>query len=249
MSKIKFFVSFIVFFNISNFFAQEEYNISSTWDSKMGAGGGVVFNIGTPNLKAFNSALEKLKVQKFENNFIFPFGGVGFAYLPIAKNFRIGGIGTGANVTKKGFSDGYEKETNIVFSNGGFTIEYSIPYIKTIAVSIGAVLGASSIEINIYKNNGTATWDDIWDPGFDSVSVSKAQYYKITSANFSITPTLNIDIPFEKFLCFRIGCGYVFTFENEWKLNNERSIYSVPTNIKSDNFFISFGLMAGFFVF
>jgi len=242
-------IIFILFWGtFQNYFAQEDFSISDKWDSKYGAGGGLIFHFGMPNLKSLNKSFESFKVGKFDRNFGFMFGGLGYAYIPFLKNVRIGGLGAGMVASKRGLSDGYEKEVEINLNIAGFTIEYSLPFTKNWAISTGVIIGASGYEIIAHKNKSSLNWDDIWKSGFDSLSASKSLLYKITNDNFSITPMLNIDIPFEKFFSFRFGFGYVFSFDSDWKAN-QKQLYLVPSNLKCDHFFASVGILAGFFVF
>jgi hypothetical protein len=74
--------------------------------------------------------------------------------------------------------------------------------------------------------------------------------HKTLKNNFwLISPTINIDIPFYRFLCFRIGAGYNLTIGEKWKLDNDQSIANVPSDFNGRNFFIQSGILIGFFSF
>ena len=54
------------------------------------------------------------------------------------------------------------KEVKYSIGIGGFTAEYTLPFINKIAVSPGVVIGGGSIEIDAYRNSGNFEWDEVW---------------------------------------------------------------------------------------
>jgi hypothetical protein len=108
--------------------------------------------------------------------------------------------------------------------------------------------------VELYRNGQNHNWNDIFFYASGHPSSAENPYpdeSHITLKNnyWLISPTLNIDIPFYRFLCFRIGAGYNLTIGEEWKLDNNQSISNVPSDFNGRNFFIQSGILLGFFSF
>ena len=71
----------------------------------------------------------------------------------------------------------------------------------------------------------------------------------MSNAFFTITPTLNIDIPITRFIAFRIGGGYVLTLGDSWKIENGQELLNVPSQLSGNSFYIQTGIFFGFFAF
>jgi hypothetical protein len=73
--------------------------------------------------------------------------------------------------------------------------------------------------------------------------------YKISNTFFTVVPTLNLDVPINRFVALRFGGGYIFNFNDTWKVNNDKNISGVYSQLTSNNFFIQTGIYFGFFAF
>lgn len=177
------------------------------------------------------------------------------------KNFRIGGIGFGGarsssstiiknNATPESPVPDYVseyREAVYSLSGGGLTLEYTVPFIKNIGVSVGAIIGRGSLNIQLYKNLGSYDWQYFWAQADNS---SSSTFSSTLKNNFWIfTPTLNVDIPAFHLLLFRLGAGYQFTFGDAWTYDNGKDIFNVPSNISGNCFFIQTGIFVGIFSF
>ncbi len=243
--KTKFLVLLLVgIYSVS--FAQESGSVK--WIAKFGAAGGFTSNVMFPDFSGINSTVNNFGVGDFEGPFV-TWGGSGYAYIMLVDNFRIGGIGFGGSQSKDVVSNGYRKEVKYFIGGGGLTLEYTFPFIKNIAVSVGAMIGGGKVEIEFYKNKGEFTWDNIWKDLEDNSSTNRNVYHKLKNNYFSISPTLNVDVPFNRFLAFRIGVGYLFSVGSEWTADNEQIINNVPDNINGNTFYIQTGLFIGLFAF
>ncbi len=129
---------------------------------------------------------------------------------------------------------------------GGLTIEYTLPLVRTFGISVGTIIGGGSTQIDIYKNSGSFSWDNVWTDILSPVS-STNTHRTIKNSFWFFTPTLNIDIPFLRFMIFRIGGGYQVTFANSWKIDNDNDLSNVPSNLNGNSFYIQTGLLVGFF--
>lgn len=230
----------------TSLFAQddEEYvgNIS-----KFGAAGGVTATWVIPNFDELNNKIKLLGINEFSNSGMITWGGAGYAYIMFWDNVRLGGMGYGGVKSSEGIVNEYRTKVDYSIGIGGFTLEYTLPFIKDIAVSIGCVLGGGSAQIDVYKNKGDFNWGGVWS---DVQAVnSKSEYKKISKSFFTFTPTINIDIPLNRFIAFRIGGGYQTDLTGDWKIDNDQTLYNTPNKLNSNAFYVQTGIFFGFFAF
>jgi hypothetical protein len=235
-------VMFLVIIS-SFYYAQEEMG----WDAKFAIGGGFSPGWIIPDFKVVNNQLADFGVDKFSSAGFFSTGGVGYVSIGVVKNLRVGGIGFGGSITHKGTKDGFRKEAKYSTTLGGLTIEYSFPFIKDIAVSVGTIIGIGGTSLELYQNSGSFDWNDIWkevtNPSEKTQNISRT----ISNTFFSLAPTLNVDIPFYRFFAFRIGGGYLFDLSKNWKADNGQTINNIPSDLNSNALFIQAGIFVGYF--
>lgn len=220
------------------------------FDTPMGGGGGYVPGWYFHKIDPLNQQLKTLSVPALSENGTYSSGGAGFIYLMFIPNIRVGGMGFGGTASSKNSYGGdiAEKEAMLSFGGGGVTIEYTLPFIKSIGVSPGILIGGGYQKIELYSNNGVFNWNNIWN---EFETNSSANRYSLTLENnyWILSPTLNIDIPFYRFFIFRIGAGYNFSLGNDWTAENDKEIAQVPSELNGDGFFIQSGIFIGFFSF
>jgi len=219
---------------------------SKYFDAPFGGGGGFSPGWYFINVDPVNEQL-KGTIPELNSAGVFTTGGGGFIYIGVIKNLRIGGMGFGASTSESASSsDGYNREVIYSISGGGVTIEYTLPFIKKVGVSLGAVIGGGGIQIEAFRNNGNFEWNDIWTE-IKSSSTSGNLHRTLKNNFWIISPTLNIDIPFYRFLSFRIGGGYQISLGDKWEIENERELSGVPSELSGRSFFIQSGIFIGFF--
>lgn len=241
MRKKSIFLFLILFISIE---AQDGQNVG--WITKFGLAGGFNPVYIIPNVDPVNEMLPSFGVDKLSTSGMMGYGGSGYIYILLLDNVRIGGMGFGSTQTQEGVVNGYNRQADYSIGVGGLTIEYTLPFIKTPAVSVGAILGAGSLQIDLYQSKNTHDWDKLWD-GFGDESDTKMLSMKNTFYTF--TPTINIDYPVTRYLAFRIGAGYLLTFADDWTLNNDLELNNVPSNLNANSFFVQAGVYLGFFAF
>lgn len=221
--------------------AQDE----TAWDAKFAAGGGYTPGWFMPDLTVINQKVESFGVGKFPASGFYAQGGTGFISIAIIKNIRIGGMGLGGSSKNSAVVQGKRREAVYSIGMGGLTIEYTMPFIKTVAVSAGVILGRGGSSVDLYENMGPENWDNVWT----DVSSQQAQTKHRTLSNsyFLISPTLNVDIPFYRFFAFRLGAGYNLALGNSWQADNGLELTNVPGDLNSNSLFIQAGIFIGFF--
>lgn len=219
------------------------------WVGRFGAAGGVAPIMVFPNIDPINAQVGKIGIDKLSSSGTFAIGGAGYIYIMIVDNLRVGGIGFSGSKSSSGSVGNLNKEVKYNYGLGGLTVEYSLPFIKSIAVSVGAILGAGSSSIEIYQNSGNFTWDNVWEKVNNGNVMTNQVSDKITNSFFTIAPTLNIDVPISRFVAFRVGGGFITTIGSSWKVNNDQTINNVPGDLNSNSFFIQTGIYFGLFAF
>lgn len=223
--------------------AQEEMG----YDSKFAAGGGFTPGWIKADLAAINEKMPGLGLGKLPESGFFATGGTGFISIPFIQNLRIGGMGLGGSVKNSALVNGFNKEAEYSVTMGGFTVEYTFPFIKNAAVSVGFILGHSTNSVEINQHRNEYTWDNLWSEVSDPLRQTQNIHRKISNSHYMFTPTINIDIPFYRFAAFRIGAGYKMAFSENWQYDNEIGINNIPSNLKSNLLFLQAGIFVGFF--
>ncbi|HSP87279.1 MAG TPA: hypothetical protein VLN45_04045 [Ignavibacteriaceae bacterium] len=219
------------------------------FDTPFGGGGGYTPGWYFPNLNSINQEIKSLGIPELSESGFYSSGGAGFVYIGFVDYLRLGGMGFGGSTSQASSKDanGFTKEVNYSLSGGGLTVEYSLPFIRNIAVSVGFLFGAANIKVDVYNNNGNFSWDDVWT---ETENDTTQNINRSLNNNFFIfSPTLNVDIPLNRFISFRIGGGYQITFGDDWKVDNDQEIKNVPSDLNGNTFFLQSGIFIGFFSF
>lgn len=201
------------------------------------------------DVDAINQMLPDFGVDQLSTGGMLTLGGAGYAYIMLIDNIRLGGMGYSGSMNSSGVVDGFRKEVDYSLGGGALSIEYTIPSIKRVGISVGLLLGGGSLELNLYKNKGEFNWQDAWSEISDAESSSENFSRSMKNSYYLISPTLNIDFPLDRFIAVRLGVGYQFTFGSEWKIENEQDFSGVPSDLNGDAFFIQTGIFLGFFAF
>ena len=241
---MKYFITLFlaIIINISTFGQTAKY-----FDAPFGGGGGFVAGWHIPNVDPLNLKLKEIGIPEISTSGIFTTGGGGFIYIGFVKNLRLGGMGFGGSASSSTKIGTVNQEAIYSLGGGALTVEYTLPFIKNIGVSVGANIGAGSMSVEFYRNDGSFSWENIFTE-INNGTTSNI-YRKINNNYWMITPTLNAEFPIYRFIALRVGVGYQLTFGGDWEADNGQSINGVPTDLKSDGFFIQAGIFAGFFSF
>jgi len=217
------------------------------FDSPFGGGGGYLAGWYVPNVDPINVQLKSLGLPELSTSGFYTSGGGGFIYIGLIKNLRLGGMGYSGSMSESSVSNGVDRESMYSLGGGGLTIEYTLPFVKNFGVSVGAIVGGGNLTVDLFRNSGSTNWDDVWQNLEDGNSANS--YKKINKTFWTFTPTINVDIPLYRFVLLRIGAGYQIAAGGEWKVNNDQSITSVPSDLNGNSFFIHTGIYFGFFSF
>ncbi|MEO8233034.1 MAG: hypothetical protein ABI638_12175 [Ignavibacteriota bacterium] len=228
--------------NISAFGQNAKY-----FDAPFGGGGGFIAGWHIPNVDPLNLKLKEVGIPELSTSGIFTTGGGGFIYIGFVKNLRLGGMGFGGSASSSITANGVNQEAIYSIGGGALTVEYTLPFIKNIGVSIGASIGSGSMSVELYRSNDSFNWENIFIEINNGTTSNISR--KIINNYWLFTPTLNAEFPIYRFISLRLGVGYQLTFGSDWEADNGQTLNGVPTDLKSDGFFIQAGIFAGFFSF
>lgn len=212
------------------------------FDAPFGGGGGYTPGWIFINMDELNKQLINFGSGQLGKSGFYTSGGAGFIYIGFIPNLRIGGMGFGGSTSESALLNGYEREAIYQISGSGLTVEYTLPFIKNIAVSVGTVIGGGRIQIELYRNAGNFDWQNLWSES-STTNISR----KLSNSFFLLSPNINLDIPFYRFASFRLGAGYQLAFGKTWKIENDKQLSNVPTKLNGNGFFIQTGIFVGFF--
>ena len=217
------------------------------FDAPFGGGVGYVPGWYIPNLDPVNVELKSMGMPELSTSGFYSSGGAGFIYLGFIKFLRVGGMGYGGSVSSSQTIGGLNREVVYNLGGGGITIEYTLPIIKDIALSVGAIIGAGTLKIQMYRNSGDFTWQGTWGEFASDESTSFSR--TLENSYWMFTPTVNFDFPLNRFILIRLGAGYQLAFIDEWTADNDKELKNVPSDLNANSFFIQSGLFVGFFSF
>ena len=217
------------------------------FDAPFGGGIGYVPAWYIPNLAPVNVELKSIGMPELSTSGFYSSGGAGFIYLGFIKFLRVGGMGYGGSVSSSQTVDGINREVVYSLGGGGITIEYTLPIIKDIALSVGATIGAGTLKIQLYENSGNFTWRGTWDEFASDESTTFSR--TLENSYWMFTPTVNLDFPINRFILIRLGAGYQLALNDDWTADNEQELKNVPSDLNANAFFIQSGLFIGFFSF
>jgi hypothetical protein len=236
----------VISFIASTAFAQVKSQVG--WMSKFGIAGGLTATWMFPNYDEINKQLPAFGINEEFSGGILTWGGSGYVYLMIVDDFRVGGMGFGGSQSISATINGFNKEVKYGLSGGTFSIEYTLPFIKRIGISLGGMIGGGKLSVELYQNNDEFSWQGTWDE-FDNPEGSKNISRRIENNYLTLTPTLNIDVPLTRYFAIRIGSGYQFSMNESWTIENDRTLNNAPSSLNGDAFFIQTGIYLGFFAY
>ena len=196
-----------------------------------------------------NTQLKLVGMPELSTSGFYSSGIAGFLYIGFVKNFRVGGMGFGGSLSSSQTIDNVNREIVYSLSGGGVTLEYTLPFIKNVGVSVGAIIGAGSMDLELYRNSGDFSWGGMWEELSDPNVASDSYYGKLRNHYWMFTPTINLDYPVYRFVVLRLGVGYQFSFADDWTADNDKPVSGIPSDLNSNSFFIQSGIFIGFFSF
>ncbi|MFA4924215.1 MAG: hypothetical protein WC557_08505, partial [Ignavibacteriaceae bacterium] len=202
-------LSLILSYNCS---AQEK----TYFDSPFGLGGGFIASWTFPNIQPVNDQLKAFGTPELAKSGYFSSGGAGFVYIGFVPGLRIGGIGFSGSTKESKLSDGFRREAKLTSSFGGVSLEYTLPFIRSVGVSVGVILGGGNTTLEFYRYKDSYSWDHLWNEITNDSTSSINFGRKLSNDYFVVAPTLNLDIPIYRLAAFRLGATYAVHVGDNW---------------------------------
>jgi len=197
-----------------------------------------------------NAEVRKIGVPEFPKDGFLTLGGGGFIELPIKGLtwLRLGGSGTGFTSKRQIKSEGIKNVTETVYYSygaGGVSFEYVKHFGKIIELTFGALLSTGKLNIELYQNNsGFGNWNTIFgEIGGSTQNISR----KLSVRFYSAQPQIGFGVFVTSFMYAKLNAGYLFSANNDWKVDDNIPVTNAPTGIKADGFNVNFGINLGLF--
>jgi hypothetical protein len=218
---------------------------------KIGGAGGFTQNILFLDLAPLNDFLAKSQAEPLGSNPILLLGGQGYGYIMLIPNLRIGGLGAGGSIDSKRVDTlGVRRDVNLSVTYGGVSIEYAVPIVPRLDITIGLMLGGGGMTATLTRDQGTAkVWDNIWDEYGSASPASDEFTRRLSSSYFVYQPSLQIEYALLRWIGLRVGVGYYGVAGANWRLDEKYDLLNVPTSISSKGWMINTGIFLGTFVY
>ena len=219
--------------------------------AKLGGAAGFTQNLLFINLDPINSWISKGLGAPFDKEPIFLYGGQAYGYILVLPNVRVGGMGGSGTIRSQSvdLSSNTTRKVDLSAGFGGVTIDYVIPLIPRVDLSLGTLIGWGGMSVKLTRDQGTPkVWDNVWTNFGTAPSIS--EYSQTLSGSFFIyQPQANLEVAVLRWLGVRVGVGYMGTIGNSWKLDDNYDLIGVPNDINSHGFMINGGIFVGTFIF
>lgn len=251
-------VLFLLTFTVSQFLIAQQEEEPPIPPKRSKAGKIGAFAGFTPgwlfvDVKPLNSMLEAAGAAPLKDDGVFLWGGGGAAYIMLLPNVRVGGVGmsgSSKSTLLNGF--GVRKDAELHVGFGAVTLEYTIPLIERLDMSIGGMLGGGGIDIILRQDaGGNKNWNQEWNyfgSGNYQTAGQISEIKRTMGGSFFIwIPTLNFEYGILGWVGVRLGVSYVGMSAPSWTLDDTHDLVGVPSNINGKGWMINGGLFVGTF--
>ncbi|MEO6695702.1 MAG: hypothetical protein ABIY50_01350 [Ignavibacteria bacterium] len=226
-----------------------QYNTSySQLFPRFSIAGGPTIGWQFNNTDDLNVEMRKIGVPEFPKDGFLILGGGGFIELPIKGLtwLRLGGSGTGFTSKRQiTTADNITKTVYYSYGSGGVSFEYVQHFGKKVELTFGTILSTGKLNIDLYQNTaGFGNWNNIFgEIGGSTQNISR----KLSVRFYSVQPQIGFGVFVTSFMYAKLNAGYLFSANNDWKVDNNIPVTNAPTGIKADGFNLNFGINVGLF--
>lgn len=218
--------------------------------AKIGGAGGFTSSLLFIDVGPINEVLRGANAAEIGRNAMLLYGGQGYGYIMLVKNLRVGGMGMSGTVKTKSLVGSTRRDVEITVGYGGVTVDYVIPIVSRLDISIGTLLGGGGMDIKMTRDKGNPKeWDNLWNE-YGENDYPVYEYSRTLSGSFFIyTPSVNLEFAILRWLGIRAGVSYHGMAGGSWKLDDKHDVYGVPSSINAKGWMINGGVFLGTFVF
>jgi hypothetical protein len=218
---------------------------------KLGGGIGLSPSWLFLDMDPINSVLSSANAAPFSDGSLYMSGIQGYAYILFIPNLRVGGLGAGGSMESSSLEVATSTRRNVKLSvsMGGVTVDYVIPVIPRVDLTVGTMLGGGTMKLAMTRDNGTGkVWGDLW--GELGGSAPAPEYSRTLEGSFFLyQPSVTVEVAVMRWLGLRVGGSYLGASGNSWKLDDQYDVAGVPDNIRPKGFTLTTGLYLGTFIF
>jgi hypothetical protein len=203
------------------------------------------------DLAPVNAVLAASNAATFSKGSLYMSGIQGYAYILFVPNLRVGGLGASGSMESSSLEIATNTRRTVELSVGvgGVTIDYVVPVIPRLDVTVGTMIGGGHMKFLMTRDNGTGkVWGDLWS---DYGSGQPAAEYARTmeGSYFMYEPNVGVEVAVMRWLGVRASVGYLGTSGNSWTLDERYDITGVPDAVNPKGFRFSTGVFLGTFIF
>jgi hypothetical protein len=203
------------------------------------------------DVDALNETIVAAGGTPFDGGRLMMNGGQGYAYLLLVQNLRIGGMGmSGTRSTSRlEVATNTRRDVELSVGYGGVTLEYTVPVLPRLDVTVGTVLGGGGMSLTIRRDQGSSKdWGDIWGE-VGSAQAATEFSRKLEGSFFAWQPSVTVEVALMRWLGLRAGAGYLGMAGGSWKLDGNYELLGVPDAINAKGWMINAGIYLGTFVY
>jgi opacity protein-like surface antigen len=203
------------------------------------------------DVDALNATIVAAGGTPFDGGTMMLNGGQGYAYILLVQNLRLGGVGMSGTRSTSRIEEATNTHRDVELSvgYGGVTVEYTVPVVPRLDLTVGTVLGAGGMSITMRRDQGGAkVWDDLWDE-FGSTA-SPSEYSRTMDGSFfTYQPSVTLEFALMRWLGVRAGVGYLGMAGGSWELDGAYDLAGVPDDISANGWMINAGIYLGTFIY
>lgn len=221
--------------------------------TKIGGAGGFTQSWLFLNVDPINDVMRGNHMAEFRKRGLFMVGGQGYGYILLVANLRIGGMGMSGSMKSRTLSGNVVREVELSAGYGGVTVEYTVPIIPRLDVSVGMLVGGGGIDLKFNRSYSLAQrWDSTWGDFGDANGPGPAvgEYSgKLSGSFFVYQPALDVEYAVLRWLGVRMGVSYVGMSNPTWKRDDKFEVFGVPDDVTGKGWSVNTGIFIGTFVF
>ncbi len=218
--------------------------------TKIGGAGGFTQSWLFMNVDPINQIMKKENLAEFNRSGVFMVGGQGYGYIMLVPNLRIGGMGMSGSAKSKTLAGNIVREVELSAGYGGVTVDYTLPVVPRLDVSIGMMLGGGGIDLKFNRSYGLAQqWDKTWDDFGLGAKPADEYSGKLSGSFFIYQPALNVEYAVLRWVGIRAGVSYVGMSNPTWKRDDKFEVFGVPGDVSGKGWSFNTGIFIGTFVF
>lgn len=251
-SKKLLILAIVIFASVFNGFAQDNmldslnFEVSAVKEEKppyFALGGGYTGTFLFADMTELNKIAKNYGLSDLKSN-IYLSGVQGFTAIGIIPNLRLGfwGLGGSQKTELKIDTASLTRGLNYSLSFTGFSIDYGINLIKSLAVLPGISAGWVTATMEAYQSSNSFDFAN-FKPGNDLNNYRQ----RAEGSFYFIQPNLNLEYAVTPFLMARLNVGYSYSFSGDWKYNQDATLTNVPTGINANGMTVQFGVFVGLF--